>query len=226
MGCEWEAKSDVSWYKLYVPKHRRRWGQGTYTAKQQFTPTQHQDRDQGHSPRSLTEDATVPVVQLDLQNRRKPRVLQNRGWEWNVGRGNHAEEAKDVVPSGLRWEACSRLAQRNTKFPNAWPENMTMPPRMPPSSVLIKSSRALNKTGHQYWIILHWWLQQTPSNTRPVCSATEWVIRHGDRARSSLFLLIWKSFRRTQSGQGHSYPRSSAQKMGWWPWLHYPLPEA
>lgn len=32
-----------------------------------------------HSPLSLTEDATVQVVQLDLQNRRKPRVLQNRG---------------------------------------------------------------------------------------------------------------------------------------------------
>lgn len=41
LGDIWEAKREISWYKLYILKIEARGGQGTYTAKQQFTSLQH-----------------------------------------------------------------------------------------------------------------------------------------------------------------------------------------
>lgn len=139
-GGIWEA--EIPWYKLDVPKDRSR----VRTRHLHCQAIVHIHSTLGLLPRALP---MTPHWRLNwptvlsswtFRTEGNPKRCRTDGENWNVGRGNDSGSEKKLSPSGLRWEVCSRLAQWDTEFQNAWPENMTTPSWMIPP-VLIKSNK-------------------------------------------------------------------------------------
>lgn len=143
MGWYPGGREKISWYKLDVPKDRSR----MRTRHLHCQTTVHIHSTLELLPRALP---MTPHWRLNqptalsiwtFRTEGNPKCCRTDGGNWNVGRGNYLEEAKSCPLLAWGWEVCSRLAQWNTELQDAWPENMTTPPWMPPSSVLIKSNK-------------------------------------------------------------------------------------
>ena len=75
-------------------------------------------------PRPLTGDSTIHVVQLDLQNQRKP--TQSAAEPRMRTECGQRKKAKDAVPSGLR-QGWLQRSSRKHQFQNARPKTVTRP---------------------------------------------------------------------------------------------------